>query len=98
MVLCSTLIQYREYIKSYNQNGNIYYLTSKVTILESCSCVADSLKMDNLTYQDGAIQNTATDGKCPQNCNTLGIWLVLIALVIFLIFAMRVPTLLITMR
>lgn len=42
--------------------------------------------------------STAVEGKCPQGCKTLGLWLVLVGIVIFLIFMLRIPTILITVR
>ena len=71
-------------------------------VFGNCTCVADNLanmQNDPSLFSSFLIDNaTATDGRCPQNCNKLGLWLLIIGVVIFLIFLLRVPTLLITIR
>ena len=41
---------------------------------------------------------TATDGRCDQGCNMLGLFLALIAVAIFFIFMLQVPYVIITVR
>ena len=69
----------------------------------NCSCIAENLlsmsESDQFSVPSQLYPNsTAVEGKCPQDCNTLGLWLLLIAVVVFLIFVLRIPTLLITIR
>ena len=42
--------------------------------------------------------STATDGRCDQGCNKLGVFLALTAVVLFLIFTLYVPYIVITIR
>lgn len=71
--------------------------------LSNCSCITENLfsmsESDQFSIPSQFYPNsTAEVGKCPQDCNTLGLWLLLIAVVVFLIFVLRIPTLLITIR
>ena len=42
--------------------------------------------------------SSATVGKCTQECNTVGLWLLLIGLVVFLAFVMQTPVTIVTIR
>ena len=72
-------------------------------IFSDCICIAENLFSMNVskgvsTPSQLLANSTAVAGRCPQNCNTLGLWLFLIAIVVFLIFVLRIPTLVITIR
>jgi hypothetical protein len=78
-------------------------LVLQETNLFDCECVSESLlgmtSDDDISSPMHFLPNsTATLGQCPQGCNTLGLWLLLIGVVVFLIFVLRIPTLLITIR
>ena len=79
-------------------------------VFENCSCVAESLALQlvnasnplnsdlsQLTF-DLSSNSTATEGMCDQGCNLLGLFLVFIALALFLIFMLQVPYIIITVR
>ena len=81
-------------------------------MFENCSCIADNLAsqllergspyygvndtdaLSSLLLTNG----TAVDGRCDQGCNKLGLFLVLIAIALFLIFILQVPYVIITVR
>lgn len=73
-------------------------------VFSNCACISESLSSMNTSTHIFSTpsqllgNSTATAGRCPQKCNTLGIWLLLIGIVVFLIFVLRIPTLLITIR
>lgn len=73
-----------------------------MAVFSNCACISENLLSEasgDLTTPTQLLENsTASDGRCPQTCNTLGLWLFLIAIVVFLIFVLRIPTLLITIR
>ena len=53
-------------------------------MFENCSCVADS--------------GTAESGICATECHTLPLFLVLVGIVLFLVFMLKIPTVIITLR
>ena len=80
-------------------------------VFENCSCIADSLASQSLQrgspygFNDtDALSSlllsngTAVDGRCDQECNKLGPFLVLIGVIIFLILILYVPYIITTVR
>ena len=42
--------------------------------------------------------STASNGKCKTNCHNLGIFLFCVGLLVFFIFVLKIPTILVTIR
>ena len=84
-----------------------YYcvLTKQVPAFENCSCVAENLsKFKTFADQHAVLtgahigNSTAINGKCQINCHNLGIFLFCVALLVFFIFILKIPTILVTIR
>jgi len=79
-------------------------------VFQNCSCIAGNLATQTLNttgfessdiYQlttDLLSNATAVEGRCDQGCNLLGVFLAVIAVALFLIFMLQVPTVIITVR
>jgi len=81
----------------------VHELIPQMPVFENCSCVASNLFFQsNTTFprtSDLFLSNsTAQNGKCPMECHTLPLFLVLIGIVLFLIFMLKIPTVIITLR
>ena len=64
-------------------------------VFENCRCVPD--------YQSNASvlslgNGTAENGICATECHTLPLFLVLVGIVLFLVFMLKIPTVIITLR
>ena len=64
-------------------------------VFENCRCV--------LNYQSNASvsslgNGTAESGICATECHTLPLFLVLVGIVLFLVFMLKIPTVIITLR
>lgn len=76
-------------------------------VFENCSCVAEHFYLDSIT--DPTVTNTrelleftgnstAANGMCSTNCHLLGPFLFLCGLLIFLLFVLKIPNVLVTIR
>ena len=73
-------------------------------VFENCSCIAVGFAQSNTTT--AYLQNestllyhgTATDGVCDRNCNQLGLFAAGIGVLLYLIFMLKIPTTLVTLR
>ncbi len=79
--------------------ANLNYPLQNVTY-ENCSCIASNLydKMTETDFNTILESSTASRGLCPTPCSFLPAFVVLVALFVFLIFLIRVPFLLVTIR
>ena len=76
-------------------------------MFENCSCVVENFYQDSkntvANHKDVSLEEytgngTATDGKCKLSCNKLGLFLLSIGILVFLIFVLKIPVVLITIR
>ena len=77
-------------------------------IFENCSCVTENLHHLSNTIAVGGQQgvlihelrdnSTATNGKCKTGCRNLGVFLMFVGVLVFFIFFLKIPTVLITIR
>ena len=73
-------------------------------MFENCTCVAEMQAVESgFSYNDPASlvflsNSTVTEGRCNQSCNTLGVYLGVIAVAIFLVFMLYVPDVIVTVR
>ncbi len=85
---------------------NIVTISFQDPILENCGCVANNLYSSMIQNGDAALSNvnsvlansTATRGICQTPCQLLAPFIVLVTIFVFLIFLIRVPFLLVTIR
>ncbi len=66
----------------------------QLPLFENCSCVLEGLQ-DNMT---GLVNATAMSGRCSSDCQTLPLFLVFIGLFLLLIFTLKIPTVIVTIR
>ncbi|XP_064382553.1 solute carrier organic anion transporter family member 4A1-like isoform X2 [Halichondria panicea] len=80
---------------SCQQIGDIQNVT-----YENCGCVAANLRNNMMDSDFGTIlaNSTATRGLCPLPCSFLLGWIVMVTISVILIFLIRVPFLLVTLR
>ena len=78
-------------------------------IFENCSCIADSLwqgsshgviapsiaSLDELLLLSNS---TAANAQCPEECDKLPVFLVSVGLVLYLVFILKIPSVIITLR
>ena len=77
-------------------------------MVENCSCIAESLHQQfnssfsaasGMMSSDMFLSNaTAETAKCDSGCNRLGLFLFAVGVMIFLLFILRVPTAIVTLR
>lgn len=80
----------------------IIILTKQVPIFENCTCVAENLSKDKgqhaVLVGEYIGNSTASNGKCKTGCRNLGLFLFCVGLVVFFIFILKIPTILVTIR
>lgn len=73
-------------------------------MFENCSCIANNLYSDMLStgmasdYSNLLINSTAARGLCGDSCSYLPVFVVVVTIFVFLIFLIRVPFVLVTIR
>ncbi len=95
------MIELKGYL-SYQGNDPLYpnFLQNVTVTYENCGCVAANL-YNNITESDfSAIlaNSTATRGLCTIPCSYLAGFITLVTIFVILIFLIRVPFLLVTLR
>ena len=83
----------------------------QVPVFENCSCVAENLyhssiedKIEMVGGQHAMLirdyigNSTVSNGKCKTNCHNLGMFLFCVGLLVFFIFILKIPTILVTIR
>ena len=73
-------------------------------MFENCTCVAENLSKDKRQHavlvgeyiQFG--NSTANNGKCKTGCQNLGPFLFCVGVLVFFIFILKIPTILVTIR
>ena len=66
----------------------------QLPMFENCSCIADNLQtLVNITKNA-----TADSGQCDSDCHTLPLFLLFVGLFLLLIFMIKIPTTMITIR
>ena len=81
------------------------FISLQRAVFENCSCVAEKFyhhpnaAVSEDSYWSLVLTNgTASDGKCKQDCNTMPVFLVFVAIFLFLVFIIKIPTYIITLR
>jgi hypothetical protein len=84
---------------------NTCTLTKQVPIFENCTCVAENLSKDKTINDQHTVligeyigNSTASNGKCKTNCRNLGPFLFCVGILVFFIFLLKIPTILVTIR
>ena len=75
-------------------------------MFENCSCVAEHLyQLSNDNFAASSVfpwsylaNSTAASGMCSTDCRNLGPFLVCVGILIFLVFVLKIPSILVTMR
>ena len=85
-------------------------LTKQAPVFENCSCVAENIYHSSneslATHQQTTLvqeynvmgSSTAINGKCKTNCRNLGFFLLVVGMIVFLVFLLKIPTILVTIR
>lgn len=91
-------------------SSSVIFFYVQEPVFENCSCVAENLylvsQLQGSNTSDPSIapleyvygNSTAADGMCSVNCHNLGPFLFFCGMLIFLLFVLKIPNVLVTIR